>query len=101
MECLMPLFDDILDGIAQNGYHNHRLEAHSDIISHRIFSDLRAACQRPRFERRREALGDGMVGRAMPSMSLYAGFQHDEPEGEKNYGADISTLTRLIEEGKL
>lgn len=56
---------------------------------------------RPRFERRREALGDGMVGRAMPSMSLYAGFQHDEPEGEKNYGADISTLTRLIEEGKL
>lgn len=40
----MSLFDDILDGIAQNGYHNHRLETHSDIISHRIVADLRAAC---------------------------------------------------------
>ncbi len=27
--------------------------------------------------------------------------QHAEPEKDKKYGADISTLTRLIEEGKL
>ena len=41
---MKPLLDSILDGIARNGYHNHRLESHSDTISHRIIADLRTAC---------------------------------------------------------
>ena len=51
---------------------------------------------KPRF-RRREVMADDMVGR----MAMFTTFQHDVPEAEKNYGVDISTLTRLIEEGKL
>ncbi|OIQ75425.1 hypothetical protein GALL_429090 [mine drainage metagenome] len=38
-----------------------------------------------------------MIGRA----SMFGRDQHEEVEPEKNYGADISTLTRLIEEGRL
>ncbi|NNM65716.1 MAG: ISL3 family transposase [Burkholderiales bacterium] len=57
---------------------------------------------RPRFERRR---GDEvMLDMATTETFAYRGFavdQHDKPETDKNYGADISTLTRLIEEGKL
>lgn len=41
----MSVFDEILNGIRSHGYHNHRLEAHSDIISHRIIADLRADCR--------------------------------------------------------
>lgn len=45
----MSLFDEIHGRIAQNGYHNHRRETHSDIISHRLISDLRATC--PSFDK--------------------------------------------------
>ena len=51
---------------------------------------------KPKF-RRREVMADDMVGR----MAMFTTFQHDVPEAEKNYGVDIPTLTRLIEEGKL
>lgn len=40
----MSVFDEIFDSIVRTGYHNHRLEAHSDIISRRIIADLRATC---------------------------------------------------------
>jgi transposase len=53
---------------------------------------------RPKFKRR-EALTD------LPANGLalygFAMDQHDDPESVKNYGADISTLARLIEGGKL
>ena len=51
---------------------------------------------RPKF-RRREVMADDMAGR----MAMFTTFQHDAPEAEKNYGVDISTLARLIEEGRL
>lgn len=41
----MSVFDEILGGITKNGYHNHRLESHSDIISRSIIADLRVACK--------------------------------------------------------
>ena len=47
--------------------------------------------------RRREVMADDMAGR----MAMFTTFQHDAPEAEKNYGVDISTLARLIEEGRL
>jgi hypothetical protein len=34
-------------------------------------------------------------------MAFFGASQHYEPDLEKNYDADISTLARLIEEGKL
>ena len=40
----MSVFDEILDAIRANGYHNHRHETHSDIISRRIVADLRRTC---------------------------------------------------------
>jgi transposase len=51
---------------------------------------------RPKF-RRREVMADDMAGR----MAMFTTFQHDAPEAGKNYGVDISTLARLIEEGRL
>ena len=47
--------------------------------------------------RRREVMADDMAGR----MAMFTRFQHDAPEAEKNYGVDISTLARLIQEGRL
>ncbi len=41
----MSVFDAILEGIRQRGYHNHRLEAHSDLVSHRMIADLQAVCK--------------------------------------------------------
>jgi hypothetical protein len=37
-------FDAAIEAIARARYHNHRLEAHSDIVSDGIVADLRAAC---------------------------------------------------------
>ena len=51
---------------------------------------------RPKF-RRREVMADDMAGR----MATFTTFQHEAPEAEKNYGVDISTLARLIQEGRL
>ena len=60
---------------------------------------------KPKFERRQAGVRDFMasyemmpgLARAMP-MDRY---QHEEPGREVNYGADISTLVRLIESGEL
>ncbi|MBW4048486.1 MAG: ISL3 family transposase [Proteobacteria bacterium] len=51
---------------------------------------------KPKF-RRREVMADDMAGRT----AMFTTFQHDAPEAERNYGVDISTLARLIEEAKL
>lgn len=37
-------FDDAIEFIARARYHNHRLEAHSDIVSDGILNDLRERC---------------------------------------------------------
>jgi hypothetical protein len=37
-------FDAAIEAIRVAGYHNHRLEGHSDIVSDGIFSDLVASC---------------------------------------------------------
>jgi hypothetical protein len=37
-------FDDVIAAIARARYHNHRLETHSDIVSHGIVKDLREHC---------------------------------------------------------
>lgn len=38
-------FDAAIAAIAKARYHNHRLEAHSDIVSDGIVTDLRQACE--------------------------------------------------------
>ena len=37
-------FDDAISAIRSAGYHNHRLETHSDLISDGIVGDLKLAC---------------------------------------------------------
>jgi hypothetical protein len=37
-------FDDVIESIKLRGYHNHRLEDHSDIISEGIYNDLLKRC---------------------------------------------------------
>lgn len=37
-------FDRAVEAIARAGYHNHRLEAHSDTVSDGIFADLLSSC---------------------------------------------------------
>lgn len=37
-------FDAVVEQIAQAGYHNHRLEQHSDTISEGLVADLRGSC---------------------------------------------------------
>jgi hypothetical protein len=37
-------FDNAIAAIAGAGYHNHRLESHSDIVSDALFADLVATC---------------------------------------------------------
>jgi hypothetical protein len=37
-------FDQAITAIALAGYHNHRLEAHSDIVSLALYTDLLATC---------------------------------------------------------
>jgi hypothetical protein len=37
-------FDDVIEDIKKRGYHNHRLEVHSDIVSEGILRDLGKSC---------------------------------------------------------
>jgi hypothetical protein len=37
-------FDEVIEAIRVAGYHNQRLEEHSDLVSNGIFRDLRARC---------------------------------------------------------
>lgn len=43
----MSVFDEIAGEIRRVGYHNHRRENHSDLMSHRMIADLQAKC--PKF----------------------------------------------------
>jgi transposase len=73
---------------------------------------------RPKFERKREPvsvrgyeMADDLVGYGLPALSrvkpppqppmLKPTEPHEKETVEKNYGADITTLIRLLEEGKL
>ena len=57
---------------------------------------------RPKFQRRPSEQTFGYATVEMVSRApMFRDDQHDESAPAKNYGADISTLTRLIEEGKL
>ncbi len=73
---------------------------------------------RPKFERKREPvsvrgyeMADDLVGYGLPALSrvkpppqppmLKPTDPHENEKVEKNYGADITTLIRLLEEGKL
>jgi hypothetical protein len=38
-------FDSVIDEIRERGYHNHRLETHSDIVSDGVFGDLLKTCE--------------------------------------------------------
>ena len=38
-------FDDAIAAIAKARYHNHRLEAHSDVVSDGIVGELRRVCE--------------------------------------------------------
>jgi hypothetical protein len=42
-------FDEVIENIKKQGYHNHRLDAHSNIVSRGIYFDLIATC--PEFKR--------------------------------------------------
>src|ERR1700730_15288110 len=37
-------FDDVIEAIKQRGFHNHRLEDHSDLVSTGILRDIGAKC---------------------------------------------------------
>lgn len=37
-------FDEVIEDIKKRGYHNHRLEEHSDVVSMGILRDLKASC---------------------------------------------------------
>ncbi len=65
--------------------------------------------QRPKFERKSAELGYGLPTErvmhdqlfTMSRMTFDTKNQHEAKETEINFGADISTLVRLIEDGKL
>ena len=38
-------FDDVIDDIRERGYHNQRLEVHSDLVTRGILRDLLATCE--------------------------------------------------------
>ena len=49
-------FDDAIEAIRKKGYHNHRLETHSDTVSDGLFSDLVRTCEPLRMD-----VGGGVV----------------------------------------
>ncbi|MDY0341835.1 MAG: ISL3 family transposase [Coriobacteriia bacterium] len=55
----------------------------------------------PKFRRREAEPSFGYAAFEMVGRTSFGQDQHEMVEAAKNYGADISTLTRLIEEGKL
>ena len=73
--------------------HGYSLEA---LRVKTLFTEGMQKKVRPKFERREDY--------GMPEEAFGRIVTHTSPrygEGEKNYGADISTLIRMLEEGKL
>jgi hypothetical protein len=50
-------FDDVIDAIRTAGYHNHRLEEHSDLVSEGIFRDLLKRCVKIADDYKTNAIG--------------------------------------------
>lgn len=75
-------FDDVIAGIAKAGYHNHRLEGHSDIVSNGIYRDLLKQCEAIRNDARdgtiREWLNVHAPGARGRKIDLFVGEPHPE-----------------------
>jgi hypothetical protein len=57
-------FDEVVDGIIKHGFHNHRLEAHSDTVSRGILKDLTERCEPLRADLESKRVGHWLNVRA-------------------------------------
>lgn len=89
-------FDDVIEAIRVAGYHNHRLEEHSDLVSQGLFRNLVERC--PKIA---EDVNRGAVGRWMnvPAPGVTRGRRIDLFVGEPGTGgkADVSRVRLCVE----
>lgn len=77
-------FDKVIKRIGSLGYHNHRLEAHSDIVSEGIVKDLLKNCEPFRQDFRSGVIGKWLNARAPGARGRKIDLFIGEPEkGEK------------------
>lgn len=81
-------FDAAIAAIAQAGYHNHRLEAHSDIVSDGIVADLQAVCDAFRSDVESGVVGIwknvGSPGDRERRVDLFVGEADDQGDPDMN-----------------
>jgi len=84
-------FDEAISAIQQRGYHNHRLEEHSDIVSRGIFRDLLDCCSTLRADYERGAIREWLnvhaPGARKRKIDLFV--------GEPRAGAALSDISKL------
>jgi hypothetical protein len=84
-------FDKVIERIAALGYHNHRLEGHSDIVGHGIVEDLRKHCKPFRQDLESGAIGTWLNVRAPGAR----GRKIDLFIGEPQRGENVPNISKL------
>lgn len=91
-------FDEVIQAIKVAGFHNHRLEEHSDIVSRGIFRDLLTRCKKIR-----DDFASGRISKweNVPAPGVTRGRKIDLFVGEPGPGkeADVDRV-RLVVENK-
>ena len=89
------IFSPSCPAIAKAGYHNHRLEAHSDIVSDGIVADLKSVCEKFQTDVDSGAVriwkNVGSPGDRERRVDLFVG------EPDANGGPDMKTVRIAIE----
>ena len=89
-------FDKVIEQIAKAGYHNHRLEAHSDIVSNGIVTDLLDNCESFRDDFKSGVIGTWLNARAPGARGRKIDLFVGEPQPEMTV-PDVSKLRICVE----
>lgn len=89
-------FDEVIEQIRRRGFHNHRLEDHSGIVSRGILRDLRAKCKPFRMDFRRDRIREWLDFPSPGGRARKLDLVVAEP-GKREAGPDLSCLRLCVE----
>jgi len=89
-------FDEVVDEIRRRGFHNHRLEDHSGIVSRGILRDLRAKCKPFQLDFRRGRIREWLDFPSPGGRARKLDLVVAEP-GKKEAGPDLAQLRLCVE----
>jgi hypothetical protein len=88
-------FDTVVEEIKHRGYHNHRLQKHSDIVSEGIYTDLVASCDSLRDDVNKSVVKHWLIVKTPGARNRKIDLLIGEPD--KNGNPDLDKVRICIE----